>query len=107
MKTEAEVKKQIIKLLKSLPGQKHYVSISGASRKGKTIEGQPDITGCYRGRYFALEIKEQGWKPPGKGTTRWKHYQDQLEQIEQIRVAGGLAGFCLSVDDVIDLLEVK
>jgi len=58
--------------------------------------GIPDITGCYRGRMFGLEVKR-----PGR-----KHDVSKLQELELQRIAnaGGLAAVVESVDDAMAVL---
>lgn len=46
-----------------------------------TPKGQPDLTGCFDGRYIAMEVKE----PNGRITPV------QLKHLKQIAAAGGVA----------------
>lgn len=57
--------------------------------------GMPDLVGCFRGRYIAIEVKA-----PGKKAT-----PAQLRVLEEIRAAGGLAYVMDSVDEVRQLIE--
>ena len=58
--------------------------------------GIPDLTGCYRGRMFGLEVKR-----PGR-----KHEVSKLQELELQRIAnaGGLAAVVESVDDAMAVL---
>lgn len=56
--------------------------------------GHPDITGCYKGRYVAMEVK----RPGGLLTTL------QAATLREIQRAGGIAGVVTSVEEALDLL---
>lgn len=51
--------------------------------------GRPDIEGCYKGRYFALEVKAPGGKPTAL----------QLAALEEIKAAGGIAAVVYSIEE--------
>ena len=53
------------------------------------IAGLPDIIGCYRGRFFAFEVKRDATEKP----TRL-----QLYYLERVRAAGGVAALTHSVE---------
>lgn len=63
---------------------------------GSQMRGVPDIVGCYRGRFFALEVKR-----PKVG----KLSKIQSYVIGQIACAGGVVAVVRSVDDVKALLK--
>lgn len=54
---------------------------------GYGIRGIPDIIGCYKGRFFAIEVKAPGGKP--------KPWQNLI--MDLIRKAGGL---CIVADNL-------
>lgn len=54
--------------------------------------GTPDILGCLRGRFFAIEVK---LPPPSKHPVS----KAQAYHIRKIRDAGGIAGVACSVDE--------
>lgn len=58
--------------------------------------GIPDLIGCWRGHFLALEIKL-----PGRERTATPLQVRNLQLIER---AGGIAGIVTSIDDVKDLL---
>ena len=49
----------------------------------------PDIIGCYRGKFVAIEIKKPGEKPCA----------GQLAFLELIKKSGGIAGWATSVKE--------
>jgi Holliday junction resolvase len=72
---EAKVKKKVTDQLKEL-GAYYFYAFTGGYGKS----GVPDIVGCYRGYFFAIECKAGSNKPTP--------LQDR--NIEEIRRAGGL-----------------
>ena len=116
--SEKEVKRQVLDALKKEFGYnfKYYHNLGGLGSK----PGRSDVSGCLFGKYLALEFKKEGWKPPtdpviiykktGKfpeKTTAWDHYQKQLKEINEVKAAGGLAGFCQSLEEAEKILGVK
>lgn len=58
--------------------------------------GLPDIVGCYRGRFFGIEIKRQKNGP--YGVTKLQQYKmDKIEEVD------GWVKVATSVEDVIEL----
>lgn len=76
MTPEGKVKKAVVLVLKQLGA---YYFFPSATQFGRS--GVPDIIGCYKGRFFAIECKA------GKNTTTAL----QEKEIEKIREAGGVA----------------
>lgn len=74
MTPEAKVKKRVVKHLKELGAYYFYPVTGGFGRSGV-----PDIVGCYRGMFFAIECKAGKNKPTAL----------QAANIESIRQAGG------------------
>ena len=60
------------------------------------INGSSDILGIYKQQFLAIEVNAP------KNRSRPKH---QKQFIEMIKVHGGIAGFCSSIEDVEDLLD--
>lgn len=58
-------------------------------------KGVPDILACHRGRFIAIEVK----RPGGKLS------EHQEQQLEEIRVAGGVALVAFDVMDVMKVFE--
>lgn len=58
--------------------------------------GLPDIIGCYRGRYIALEVK----RSPDESPTKLQAYR-----ISEITRAGGVARVISSVEEALALLD--
>ena len=73
---ERKVKKQVSKTLTAL-GAYYFYPVTG----GYGGSGQPDVVGCYRGRFFGIECKANGNKPT------------VLQQInlDKIAATGGIA----------------
>lgn len=94
MTPEKRVKKKVVEMLKSL-GQEVYYFFPMTGGYGKS--GVPDIVGCYRGMFFAIECKA------GKNTTT--ALQDR--EILLINNAGGVAWIVNedNADDVVAILK--
>jgi len=58
MTPEAKVKKRVVQQLKEL-GAYYFYPVTG----GYGASGVPDVVGCYRGFFFAIECKANGNKP--------------------------------------------
>ena len=76
MTPEAKVKKKIVAELNTLGAYSFFPVMGGYGRSGI-----PDIIGCYRGYFFAVECKA------GKNTTTAL----QERELQKIRDAGGIA----------------
>ena len=79
----------ILKYLQSLKGC-WVTKISFANERGV-----PDVLGCYKGKFFAFEVKS------GKGVAT----PIQKAQIDRIHVAKGVAHVVRSVDEVKNIIE--
>ena len=88
MTPEGKVKKKVAEVLKKYDAYYFFPAMGAFGRAGI-----PDIVGCYRGYYFAVECKA------GKGKTT----AIQEAEIEKIRQAGGKA-FVINENNI-DLLE--
>lgn len=75
MTPEAKVKKKVSDLLKGIGAYYFYPVTGGYGRSGV-----PDIVGCYRGEFFAIECKAGKNKPTPL----------QEKNMKEIRGAGGL-----------------
>lgn len=89
MTPEGKVKKKVAELLKQY-GAYYFFPAMGAFGRA----GIPDIVGCYRGHFFAVECKA------GKGKTT----AIQEAEIKKIQSAKGYA-FVINEDNM-DLLEI-
>lgn len=76
MSSEADFKKKLMKKLRAING------VWCESINQIAISGTPDIIGCYRGRFFAIECKRDG-------ASRVAEIQEYT--LERIRGAGGMA----------------
>jgi hypothetical protein len=76
MTPEAKVKKKVVQQLKLLDAYYFYPVTGGYGRSGV-----PDIVGCYRGKFFAIECKA--------GTNKPTPLQEL--NITQIKQSGGIA----------------
>ena len=72
---EAKVKAAVVKQLKAIGAYYFYPVTGGYGRSGV-----PDIVGCYRGAFFAIECKTVGNKPTPL----------QAKNMADITTAGGL-----------------
>ena len=72
---EAKVKKVVVRQLKAL-GAYYFSPVTG----GFGRSGVPDIVGCFRGHFFAIECKAGGNKPTLL----------QQKNIDEIAACGGL-----------------
>lgn len=59
------------------------------------VRGLPDMIGCYKGRFIAMELK----KPGGHATDL------QAFTMEQIEAAGGYATTIHSYEEAVDFLD--
>lgn len=76
---EGAFQKKVLAYLKNEVGG-HWIKIHASSYQST---GEPDIVGCYDGRFYAFELK----RPDGKGKASVK----QLQKLSSIRRAGGVA----------------
>jgi len=76
MTPEAKVKKKVVQQLKLLDAYYFYPVTGGYGRSGV-----PDIVGCYKGKFFAIECKAGNNKPTPLQTLN----------LEQIMLTGGIA----------------
>ena len=76
MTPEKKVKTKVVEILKTF-GAYYFYPVTG----GYGASGVPDIVGCYKGKFFAIECKA------GKGKTTAL----QEKNIAQIKTTGGLA----------------
>lgn len=90
MTPEKKVKTKVVAILKEL-GAYYFYPITG----GYGASGVPDIVGCYKGRFFAIECKA------GKGKTTAL----QEKNIAQIIAQGGLA-IVVNEDNMEDVNEL-
>lgn len=74
---EESIVKKICDYLKTVPNCWFFKVKGGAHQK----KGVPDIIGCYKGSFFAFEVKR-----PGGKTTELQQFH-----IERIQNAGGAA----------------
>ena len=89
--SEASIIESIERFLSALPDTwwcKHHGS--PFSRRGV-----PDLLVCFRGAFFAFEVKQ----PTGKATA------SQVLQIRRINEAGGVAAIVTSVDEVRTVMQ--
>ena len=87
--------KTVKKILAALRSRGAYVNKTHGSPL--VTRGIPDITGCYKGYYLALEVKRDS---SGKPTPL------QLFNIHEIRKAGGHAWVAWSVPQALQALKI-
>ena len=83
--TERFLKRQIVRYLHTIPLSYWEVSPAGST------SGKPDITGCIRGRYCAIEVKTQ--------TGRLSKIQ--AYKIEGLKNSGAVAFVARDLESVI------
>lgn len=92
-RVESSIQHDILAYLRGCDST-YALNVGGNASMAK---GTPDIIGCVRGRWIALEVK----RPDGSyGLTI-----PQAIRIKQIRAAGGIAEVVTSVSDVTDILR--
>ena len=89
--SETALKNRVLKYLNGLPACK-AIKIHGSEYMEA---GTPDIIGCIKGRFFAIELKEPGKKPEPIQKLRLRQWYD----------ADALIGVAESLDDVESILE--
>lgn len=87
-------KKTRTKIVKALRSRGGYWQITHGSPV--VTRGQPDIIGSYKGRYIAFEVKRDA---SGKPTAL------QVQRMEEIRRAGGIARLIYSVEQALALID--
>ncbi len=88
--SELSIQTAILKMLRRKGGLwlKLRDSVAGESE-------WPDIVGCYKGRFIAIEVKIPGQKPkPG-----------QYAFLKLIKLAGGISGWCDNVDGAKEIMK--
>jgi len=89
--TEGQVVAAIIRRLRKIPGLKVEKTHGGTYGKS----GTPDLTGCYRGQRFDIEVKAPG----ANGPTR-----QQQRELDAWAAAGAIVGCAWSADDAVQIL---
>jgi len=89
-KSESKFQTDVLKLLESIGG--YWIKIHvGAYQK----KGEPDIVGCYKGKFYALELKQGKNKPSPL----------QEYKLNLIRKSGGKSMAIYSLEDVRELFK--
>lgn len=83
---ESSITNKILKWLNQQPSC--YAEKTHGGRWGRA--GKPDITGCYRGRRFELEVKRPGAKPT----------KLQLAALKQWEKAGAITAVITTLEEV-------
>lgn len=94
MQPEARLVKQIQKYLEAKGAV--FFKIHGGDSPFQEV-GIPDLVGCYKGRFWAIEVKAPGGKPS----------RIQVHQLERIHKAGGVALVVESLQEVKDEFEKR
>lgn len=92
MTPEGKVKKELVGGLSKLSETPYYFF---PATGGYGRSGVPDIVGCIRGKFFAIEVKVAGKVPTAL----------QARELELIRSAEGLAFVCAGVEDIPKILN--
>lgn len=72
--------------------------IEAAILKGMgVVAGVPDVIILHNGRFFAMELKAEGGKPPTAA---------QMECVSRINSCGGTAAICKGLDSALRTLEM-
>lgn len=89
---ETKLKKEAKKLLDKLGPDCWYFKVLGSPGQKA---GVPDLVGCYKGKFFAPELKVAPNKPSDK----------QLHEIRKITAAGGASAVIWSIDEFKEWME--
>jgi hypothetical protein len=89
---ESDLSRDVIEYLNGVPQCWAYKSHGGAYQRA----GIPDIVGCYKGRFFGVELKVRDKYPSAL----------QRKTLQEIRDVGGLAITAWDLDTVIQMLGV-
>lgn len=123
-RSESEVQSAIRLRLGQLPDVRVWrnnvgqLSQRGAEGRKTTVRfglcvGSSDLL-CIvgpRGRWLAIEVKAEGWKPAGppkpgqKAGKDWQHEEDQRNWIAIVEKFGGVGGFATNEDEAMALVE--
>jgi len=87
--TETQLKNKVTLFLNTIP------DIYVRKISDRYSSGYPDIWGCLKGKFFAIELKTE------KGRTS----AIQEYEMKMIRKAGGRVAVCRSVDEVKEFLR--
>lgn len=84
-------------------GQQSYVrfGLNNLSKEQNEKTKSSDLIGIWYGRFVAIECKKEGWK----FNPNDKREVAQLAFINFIKTHSGIAGFCSSVDDFLELIK--
>lgn len=89
MQPETKLKIKIFKILKTIEGL-WFVKVQQVG-----IRGTPDVLLCYKGRFYAFELKKD---------SRARASAIQLYNIEKIQEAGGI-GYIVYPGNYLEVLE--
>ena len=88
--SETRLKNKVIQFIK-----REYPGVWVYKTADRWTSGIPDLLLCIEGRFYAIELKVGRNQP-----TKIQRYV-----IEKIRVSGGRAGVCRSVEEIRELLK--
>lgn len=87
---EAKIQREILQALQGVPGVWLF-NVHGSARQQSGI---PDLVGCYRGRFFGIEVKR-----PGEVRT-----PKQTLTMEKIASADGLTGVATCIEEALEII---
>lgn len=116
-RSESEVQSAIRLRLGQLPDVRVWrnnvgqLSQRGAEGRKSTVRfglcvGSSDLL-CIvgpRGRWLAIEVKAEGWKPAKSGAA-FQHEEEQRQWIAVVERFGGVGGFATNEDEAMALVE--
>lgn len=91
---ESTFQSAVLKYLNSLPGCRAE-NVSGNAMQS----GRPDITGCYKGRMFKLELKTVDH--------RYQASKKQLIELRKWKSVGCVVGVVYTMDVIRELFELN
>lgn len=99
---EGKVKAGVKKVLNEWdPKPFYYMPV----QNGMGVVGIPDIIGCYRSRFFAIETKKPNKTPTTSDQRVKKCTPNQLNRIKEIMSADGFVIVCDDPSQVVQLLK--
>ncbi len=60
----------------------------------------PQMIGRVIGQFMAIEVKREGWKPPGRGSKAYARYEAQANFGQWVSDHGGIFRFAQNTKDV-------
>jgi hypothetical protein len=99
---EGRVKSKVKKILDS---KGHDLFYYMPVQNGMGVVGIPDIVGCYKGKFIAIETKKPNKNPTTVEQRMKKCTPNQLNRLNEIVAAEGYAIVCDDPEQVTDLLN--